>query len=528
MMLRVRAFKPLTASAAWAILAATAAGPSPVHGQASRPAGQGVTIGPEGPVRVAPPAGQPAPADPEGPQVYRIAVSPAAEPAPPLLYRFTVPSNERRPGNSVPFYYRALVQLGAKGPERQAKLGEAFDKYLEAPAADLPKDEVRGLLAEYENVFREMDRAAVREETDWDWRLEELGPVEAIGFLLPEIQQSRELARLLALKAKLELAEGRFSDAARTLRIGYALADAVAEPPTLINDLVGVAIAQIMNAVVRGWAGTPGSPNLYWALTSLPRPMIDLRPAMEYELSFPYRFAPWLKDAETDPADPAVWRERFARTLGDLRAIEPMMTIGGERGAGVDPLAQAGAALVAVRAYPAAKRELVGRGYDPARVEAMPVGQVLAIRQKFVDDVIAQEMLKSTFLPPAAAAGIAAKSEQLLKGQGYLGPPFAETGETIPLMSLLAPATRAAGQAGWRLDTNLAALRVVEAVRMHAAATGALPKTLAEIAAVPVPENPASGEPFPYSSDGRTAVLEAVAVPGQPRLNWRLELTLQK
>lgn len=518
----------LLAAAAAAIPVAPAVGQLLAPQKAQPPSEQGVTIGPEGPVRPAPAPGQPAQPDPDGPQVFKLAVSAAAEPGPPLRYQFTVPFSERQPGNSVPFYYRALVQFGNIAPEQKTKLEEAFEKIRDVPAADLPKDEVRTLLAPYGNVFTELDRAAVREQTNWDWRLEELGPVESISFLLPEIQQSRELARLLALKAKVEVAEGRFDDAARTLRDGYALGRAVAEPPTLINDLVGIAIASVMRDVVRDWIATPGSPNVYWAVTELPQPFVDLRPALEYELSFPYRFAPWLSGAETDSSPPEVWRERFVHTLGDLEAVEPMMNLRPTRGAQADPLAQAAASLVALRGYPSAKRELIARGYDSQRVEAMPVGQVLAIQQKFVDDVIGQEMLKAALLPPAEAAKVSAKVEQLLKGRGYLGPPIVQTAETIPLMSLLAPATRGAGQASWRAEAYFAALRTVEAIRMHAASAGVLPKSLAEIEAVPVPENPTSDEPFAYSSDGRTAVLDVVVSPDQPRVNWRVELTLQK
>jgi hypothetical protein len=489
---------------------------------------QGVTIGPNGPVRPTPPPGRPAPPSADLPQVYKLTISPAAGPIPPLKYQFSVPVNERQPGNSVPFYYRALVQLGNRTSEQKAELNKAFEKYADSSPADLPKDEVRTFLANYSFVFTELDRAALREETRWDWRLEELDPVESISFLLPEIQESRQLARLLAIKAKFEIAEGRFDAAARTLRNGYALGQAVAEPPTLINDLVGVAIAAHMDGVVRDWIAAPGSPNLYWAVTSLPTPFIDLRPALEYELAFPYRFAPWLKDAETDSAPPEVWRDRLARSFAELRKIEPFVNMSGPTGPNTNPFTQALLALLSLRTYPDAKRDLIARGYDAARVEAMPVGQVIAIQQKFVDDVIAQELLKETLLPPAAAAEVGKKAEQFLHSRRYLGPPSYQTGETIPLMSLLAPATRQASKAGWRLQGILAGLRTIEAVRMHAAATGALPNSLDEIKAVPVPNNPVTGKPFAYALHGQTATLDIDADPTQPRVNWHLEITLKK
>lgn len=518
------------ASAAVMVASSPAFGQLLAQERPSPPAAQqGVTIGPEGPVVPAPPAGQRPQPSPNEPQVFKLTVTPAAEPVPPLKYRFSVPSNERQPGNSVPFYYRALVQLGSMSAEDKTNRAKLFERVLDLPATELPKEEVRALLARYEYVFKEIDRAAVREETDWDWRLEELGGMEAIGFLLPEIQESRELARLLKLKAQLEIAEGRFGDAAKTLRNGYALAEAVAEPPTLINDLVGIAITSILGEVVREWAGMPGSPNLYWAVTSLPDPPIDLRPALEYELALPYRFAPWLATAETDDAGPEVWRDRLAAGFRDLQELEPLMRISAPREPKADATFQVALALLAVRNYPAAKRELIALGHDAGRVEAMPVGQVLAIWQKHVTDTIAQHLLKETFLPAAAADEVGREAERYLKDKGYFGgQAYWQGGETVPFMALLAPATRQAGTAVLRMETLLAGLRTIEAVRMHAAATGALPKSLDEVKAVPVPDNPRTGRPFDYKVVGETAILEIVREPEQPRVNWRVELTLKK
>ncbi|HEX6984650.1 MAG TPA: hypothetical protein VF170_04700, partial [Planctomycetaceae bacterium] len=374
-------------------------------------------------------------------------------------------------------------------------------------------------------IFKELERATVREETDWDWRLEELGGTEAITFLLPEIQDARELARLLHLKARLEIAEGRFDDAEKTLRTGFALARAVAEPPTLINDLVGVAIASIMGAAVRDWIDAPGSPNVYWAVAALPDPFIDLRPALEYELAFPVRFAPWLAEAETDDAPPEVWRDRFATLLGELGSV--MGPAGLTDGTLPQQAIPTYLTFVALRSYPAAKAALIARGYDARRVEAMPVGQVLAIQQKYVDELIAGESLKALLVPAAEADEVGEQAERLLRQRGLFDRPTPQAGEPIPLMSLLAPATRQAVRAGVRSAARHAGLRTIEAIRMHAA-TGSLPESLDAIDVVPVPRNPVTGEPFPYRLEGETAVLDVVADPLSPRANWRVEITLEK
>jgi hypothetical protein len=57
-------------------------------------------------------------------------------------------------------------------------------------------------------------------------------------------------------------------------------------------------------------------------------------------------------------------------------------------------------------------------------------------------------------------------------------------------------------QAEVRAARNLAALKAIEAIRMHAAANDRqLPQSLADVTIVPVPNNPATGQPFPYQYD---------------------------
>jgi hypothetical protein len=66
-----------------------------------------------------------------------------------------------------------------------------------------------------------------------------------------------------------------------------------------------------------------------------------------------------------------------------------------------------------------------------------------------------------------------------------------------------------------RLDTEVAALQCVEAIRSYAAShSGQLPQTLADITEVSVPNDPMSGAAFRYSRTGATAVLESTVPAG--------------
>ena len=59
-----------------------------------------------------------------------------------------------------------------------------------------------------------------------------------------------------------------------------------------------------------------------------------------------------------------------------------------------------------------------------------------------------------------------------------------------------------------RLDRRVAALRVVEAIRLYAAShDGKLPEGLNQVTEVPVPEDPATGKAFEYRRDGAASVL---------------------
>ena len=83
------------------------------------------------------------------------------------------------------------------------------------------------------------------------------------------------------------------------------------------------------------------------------------------------------------------------------------------------------------------------------------------------------------------------------------------------LPRMLLPALSRAQSKTCQLDRNIAALRCVEAIRMYAAQNkGKLPQTLGAITAVPVVDNPSTGQPFSYRIEEGKAILEAPPLPG--------------
>jgi hypothetical protein len=86
-------------------------------------------------------------------------------------------------------------------------------------------------------------------------------------------------------------------------------------------------------------------------------------------------------------------------------------------------------------------------------------------------------------------------------------------------------------QASARLDRRIAALRCIEAIRLHAAAhEGKLPARLGDITEVPVPVDPMTGKEFEYTVAGDKATLHGPPTdPGKsPHLSLKYELSLQR
>src|SRR5262249_43192452 len=143
------------------------------------------------------------------------------------------------------------------------------------------------------------------------------------------------------------------------------------EGKTMIHDLVAIAVAAIMFSRVEEWVQIPGSPNLYWALTDMPRPFIEIRHVVRIELNTLYRSFPQLRELKKQKLT-----AEEARVLID-KVFESFGGLAGER-------PSKAASMLAVTAmtlkyYPDAKKCLIAAGRPQKEVEAMPAAQAVAL-----------------------------------------------------------------------------------------------------------------------------------------------------
>lgn len=424
----------------------------------------------------------------------KLTVDPAAEPKPVLKYELLVPGRDKVSGNAAHHYAKAALARPPadreKGPEEEKKVLA----WEEADLDKLPADEVKEFLTRYTAAFRELEYGTRCKTCEWV-SAPASGPA-ALDDLVNAIPAYRDLARFLALRLKLELAEKRFDAAALSLRTGLQFAKHLGEGPSLIQMLVGHAVAGVFLAKAEEFMARPGAPSLYWAVSALPRPFIDPRPGLDGEDALNESFIPGLAELRKGvvSAEKALDVAEGALKVFTAASDEP------------SPLMQFGG-RVAIGGYAAlnqddAKKELLARGWEKKTVDAMPAVQAVFLNSFEVYRELADDHRKWFFLPyPEAFEGLpkaAARAKKVQKDR---------KGDTLVQVFLLVlPAVDKVHQAGARTDRKVAMLRAVEAVRIHADAAGRVPKELADVKKVPVPADPLTGQPFAYSltADGFT------------------------
>jgi hypothetical protein len=420
-----------------------------------------------------------------------LVVTPKAEPVPALKFRLFPLASERKPGDAAPIYLRLAHE---RNDATKKLIYDKTDAWNELPLDKLPVKEARAFLDGFRYNLRQMELAARRQTCDWQYTLDEGNIFE---LLLPDVQEMRTQFRILALKARVEVAEGKLDEALLTLETGLSFSQQVTNAPFIISCLVGLAGFNQFTDCVFELEQRPEAPNLYWALAVLPRPVIDYRRALEFEQRFVEMQFPDLADLD-HPRSPEEWDRTLKRFQQTMDRMEKNFSGIGTGAPARNPIAEA---LAKAQELPAARKYLTEKeGMSEARVEAMPPAEALlrAMMAQYKD--YRDERFKASYLAYPEARLLLSASDKRLAA--------APDTPAVRLARMFLPAAKKADLALALMERKIAAQRVVEALRMHAAAhDGKLPDTLEQITAVPVPTDPLTGKAFEYHRDGAEATL---------------------
>lgn len=440
-----------------------------------------------------------------------VTISPAAAPVPALRYRLFPAVTERKEGNAVPMYLRFVHE---RTDAWKKELREKPAEWSKLALDKLPLAEVKSFLEGHRYNLRQLELGARRKTADWSYTLDDGNPV---NLMLSDTQEMRAWPPMLALQARVAIREGRYADAVRTLETGFSFSQQISEAPLLISGLVGLRSANEIADVLPDLSERPGAPNLYWALAVIPRPLIDLRRADEVELKLLEMQYPDLADVDR-PRSAAEWdaalkrvraeSERISKEAKEAKPPTPGTT-------SADPAAKS-PDLAAARKYLADVA-----GVAKARLDKMTPAEVLLRYAAALQRELSDEVTKGAYLPYHKARAVMDAAEKRLKAA-----PDTEAGR---LSRSFLPALIRVRVAQVRVERKLAALRAIEALRMHAAAKGQLPDKLEDVTVVPVPDDPGTGRPFEYVREGGTATLSS-RLPGEPleTSGLRYRVTLRK
>lgn len=432
------------------------------------------------------------------PSVIQLALTPAAPGKPALQHRLHMDVADRSAGDAATLYMSAVI-----GWEPSPEDSNNIDELLKLPMAEL-----NARISSFHlppGRLEILHIAARREQCNWEMPYREQG----FATLLPHLGAMRNMARFLAIQTRWQIHQKNHAEAIRLLQTGLGMSRHLNEDAVLVQQLVGAAISRLMLERLDEFVGSPGAPNMYWPLAQLPQPFHDIRETLGWER----KITSHVFSNHTDDT-----LENLS--AADFRKAERMIreVMGAPMGVKDD----AATVLMALKAYPEAKKFLVDRGMPADKVNAFEPHQVIAMAMVRGHREVIDEMLKLHGLPYWQAQEAMKKVEKDFENIRMQQP-------WNPMLQLL-PALSMANQRLMLVDRKIASLRLVEALRAYAAAHGGkFPASLDDLNDTPAPIDPMTGEHFKYELRGDVAIIDCTFFDrGRPAQGWRYELTIAK
>jgi hypothetical protein len=432
----------------------------------------------------------------------RFVVQPMAAPKPVLKYVLLPEINELNPGNAAQWYLRCFAEqrnffFGKESTDERKRL-------LTMPLSELPILKNSGYGG---NALRQADWAARLNTIDW--QVIQRIHTDGLDLSQPELGPLHILATAIQVRFRIEIAERRFDDAIRTAKTMFAFANHLGENPTEQADKLGLAVAELAVDTLEEMIQQSGCPNLYWALTELRCPLVDLRKGFQ---GTGLLVATELKQIRDDTS---MTNEELEKVIARLSGL-----LGFAR-------EQAGHAPRSFRAalsarskdtekLPATRKRLLEAGVAEGVLPSFSPLQVLLVDAKRDYELRRDERVKLLALASWQIDALS-DAERGAAGEG--------------LLSDFLPEVIKIRQSQARFEQRIALLRHVEALRIFAAAhEGKWPEKLSDIP-LPLPVDPITGKAFRYEIEAGTAHLRGGSPKGEeknPAFNIRVSITQRK
>lgn len=419
-------------------------------------------------------------------RVHELTITPAAAPVPALKYQLLPPLKDVKPGNAKSHYVKAGEAL-QDIDEQQPELGPRLRRWLETDIGELPTDQVMSSIDEhYRTILPLLAEAARYSQCEWQTDF-----ANGLGAKFPPIGPLRAAANGLQLRIRLSCHASQFDEALRDLQTGFSIARHIGNGDTVIHMLSGSAIRSDMVQEIQRMSADVESPNLYWALITLPRPFIDIRNSIRGERRLLGSFFDGLDDVVAGKFSTNLSPEDFKSRNQEV--IDEISDWSGkhrqEDGTGI-------AGLVLMR-LGVARDALIKQGFTKEQLNRIPPAEI-AIWHNYQEYRARRDELDKAFgLPYWLARDIHRHAEEN----------FEKNPPKDDFISSFIPTLGGAHFLTTRAERQLIATTVIESVRHHLAThDGQPPKSLDDLE-LPALDDPVTGKPFGYEVNGRTITL---------------------
>jgi len=419
--------------------------------------------------------------------VVRLVVEPAGAPQPAYRYQVFPDARELTTGNAAQLYLKCFME---QRPFYFSPVGIAErNQYLRIPLSELAAKKRNGYGG---RSLEEADRAARMSSIDW----QSMAPIHEGVFEGPpaELGSLQTLALALRVRLRVELANQHIEAALRTAGTLFALAQHLGEYPASLGSEVGIWMGHLTLDALEEMVQQPGCPNLYWALSELPSPLVRLKRGVQGDrarlalIMRPIREDSLMTDAELEACV-----GKLSGMIGFLREQN------GE--APWSLRAQLSARMSAPSELAETRQRLIDSGSQPDLVQKLPPLQVILIDEKHRFEIEQDERITLINLP------LSKLTEASIPDKGRKADQDAISKASRGAFDALLPDFARLRRNQGLLEQELIFLRHVEALRLHAAKhAGQLPASLGEIT-VPLPNDPFTDRPLTYSPQGKAVQL---------------------
>ena len=445
--------------------------------------------------------------------VYKLKIKPKAEPSPALRYTLYPEVRTQVNGNAAQGYYRAFSP-DWMSYRNEKEYSKKQDKWLSISLKELDEKEIHIP----QEMLTQLHESALKTYCDWDM-LAKLRK-DGISMLLPDLQGMREFSKALSIDCRVQLKKGGIDKALADIRTGLTLSRHLGEGPTLIQGLVAVAAGTMMLPRIDELITHEKAPNLYWALTTLPQPLVNFSTGLGGEVLMIDNLFPGMRDMLYSGKVKPISQE-------DIQKVFPLLEQINGGSDNTSSLKQMVVQAALVLNIDAAKKALLDHGITEPMLTNITHLQIILMAEVLHYDKTYQNMIKWNSIPyPVARKRIKELDASIKKPEPSVLSP-------LPLgtfSAMILPAVSRVMEASPKMERRIAALRIIEAIRMQAAFDKAWPDSLEKVTIVPVPADPFTGKAFAFKKEGKKITITAVVPEGEKpsaHNNFTYELELE-